>query len=62
MFRIVNPKWLDQIFQPNISMAPSRESKRIPFFAGNLQKLRQLTEREWEESKRKALRWQSEGK
>ena len=60
LFQIYNPDWLKllPIRQPD----PPRTSRPIRFQAGTLQDLRKLTEQEWEDSKRKALRWNSEGR
>jgi len=60
LFQIHNPDWLDQI--PIQQLDPPRDPRRIRFQAGTLQELREMTEDEWEESKRKALRWQPEGR
>jgi len=60
LFEIRNPDYLSEVipWQPD----PPREPRRVRFQAGTLQELREMTEDEWEESKRKALRWQPEGK
>lgn len=60
MFKIHNPDYLNEFmpWEPD----QEREPRRVRFQAGTLQDLREMSEDEWEESKRKALRWQPEGR
>jgi hypothetical protein len=60
MFRIYNPKYLDEII--SWQQDPPKKPRKIRFQAGTLHDLQKMTEEEWEEAKKKALRWQPEGK
>lgn len=60
LFRIHNPNYLSELLP--IRQPDPRGASGIRFQAGTLQDIRKLTEQEWEESKRKALRWKSEGR
>lgn len=59
MFRIYNPKYLDEII--SWQQDPPKKPRKI-IQAGTLHDLQKITEEEWEEAKKKALRWQPEGK
>lgn len=55
MFKIHNPNYLSSL---PVQQIEDLEPRRVRFQAGRLQDLRRLSEEEWEESKKKALRWQ----
>ncbi len=61
LFRIHNPDHLTELL-PIRQSDPSRDPGPIRFQAGTLQDLRMMTEEEWEQAKKKALRWQPEGR
>ena len=62
MFRIHNPDYLSELIPWQPEPPREREPQRVRFQAGSLRDLREMTKEEWEESKRKALRWQPEGR
>ena len=62
MFRIHNPDYLSELIPWQPEPPREREPWRVRFQAGSLRDLREMTEEEWEESKRKALRWEPEGR
>lgn len=62
MFRIHNPDYLSELIPRQPEPPREREPRRVRFQAGSLRDLRRMTEEEWEQAKKKALRWQPEGK